>query len=303
MQDVQRSSHSEKPFLMRIIRSVAALAAWSRALHRDGVVIGMVPTMGALHAGHRSLIRKARLSCDAVVVSLFVNPRQFGRGEDFSQYPKRFRSDAALCRLEGVDVLFVPSLASMYPPGFQTSIEVRDLTQRWEGKIRPLHFEGVATVLTKLLSLARPQFAFFGQKDFQQVALVRQLVDDLNLGVQIILCSTMRERDGLALSSRNEYLDPAQRRAAPVLYAALQAGRAAVLDGIRSAAKIRRVMLEAISAQPLARVEYLAVCDSRTLEPLARVTDRAVLLGAIRLGHTRLLDNLLVRSPRRRTRD
>lgn len=287
---------------MRIIRSVATLAAWSRTLHRDGVVIGMVPTMGALHAGHRSLIRRARLSCDAVVVSLFVNPRQFGRGEDFSRYPTRFRSDAALCRREGVDVLFAPLLASIYPPGFQTSVEVRSLSQRWEGKVRTHHFEGVATVLTKLLSLARPQLAFFGQKDFQQAALVRRLVEDLNLGVRIVLCSTVRERDGLALSSRNQYLAPAQRRAAPVLYAALRAGQAAVRAGIRSAARIRRVMFDAISAQPLPRVEYLAVCDPRTLEPLNRVTDRALLLGAIRLGRTRLIDNLLVRSPQRRTR-
>ncbi len=287
---------------MRIIRSVATLAAWSRALHRDGVVIGMVPTMGALHAGHRSLIRRARLSCDAVVVSLFVNPRQFGRGEDFSRYPKRFRSDAALCRQEGVDVLFVPSRAGMYPPGFQTSVEVRNLSQRWEGKFRPHHFEGVATILTKLLSLARPQLAFFGQKDFQQVVLVRRLVEDLNLGVRIVLCSTMRERDGLALSSRNQYLAPAQRRAAPVLYAALRAGRTAVQAGIRSAARVRQVMFDATLVQPPARVEYLAVCDPLTLEPLNRVTDRALLLGAIRLGRTRLIDNLLVRSPQRRTR-
>ena len=302
MQDVQRSSLGEEPGLMQTIRSVATLAAWSRRLHRDGVVIGMVPTMGALHAGHRSLIRRARLSCDAVVVSLFVNPRQFGRGEDFSRYPKRFRSDTALCRREGVDVLFVPSLGSMYPPGFQTSVEVRTLSQRWEGKFRPHHFEGVATVLTKLLSLARPQLAFFGQKDFQQAVLVRQLVEDLNLGIRIVLCPTVRDQDGLALSSRNEYLAPAQRRAAPALYTALQAGRAAVLAGNRSAARIRRVMLNAISAQPLTRVEYLAVCNPQTLEPLKHVIDRTLLLGAIRLGRIRLIDNLLVRSPRRGTR-
>ena len=287
---------------MRTVRSIAILAAWSRALHREGVVIGIVPTMGALHAGHRSLIRRARLSCDAVVVSLFVNPRQFGRGEDFSRYPKRFRSDVALCRQEGVDVLFAPSLANMYPPGFQTSVEVRTLSQRWEGQVRPRHFEGVATVLTKLLSLTRPHLAFFGQKDFQQSALVRRLVEDLNLGVHVVVSPTVREPDGLALSSRNGYLTPEQRRAAPVLYAALRTGRAAVLSGIRSAARIRRVMLNTISAQPLVRVEYLAVCDLRTLEPLNHVTDRALLLGAIKLGHTRLIDNLLVKSPQRRTR-
>lgn len=280
---------------MRIIRSSRTLSAWSRHLHREGVVIGLVPTMGALHAGHRALIRRARLSCDAVVVSLFVNPRQFGLGEDFSRYPRRLRSDAAVCQEEGVDVLFVPTRGEMYPPGFGTSVAVQRLSRRWEGERRPGHFEGVATVVTKLCGLVRPHVAFFGRKDFQQAALVRRLVEDLNLGARVVVCPTVRDKNGLALSSRNQYLTPAQRRAGPVLYAALRAGHAAVRAGVRSASRIRRVMRDTIATEPLARVEYLSVCDPDTLEPRSRITGDAVLLGAIRLGRVRLIDNLLVK--------
>jgi pantoate--beta-alanine ligase len=280
---------------MRTIRSVPAMAAWSAALQREGVTIGLVPTMGALHAGHQSLIRKARLSCDAVVVSLFVNPRQFGPGEDLSRYPRPFQGDAALCRAEGVDVLFAPSRQAIYPPGFQTSVVVRELTRRWEGAHRPGHFEGVTTVLTKLLSIVRPSVAFFGLKDLQQSLVVRRLVEDLNLGVRLVVCPIVREPDGLALSSRNRLLTPAQRRAAPVLHEALQAGRTAILRGVRFGSLISRAMKNVIATEPLMKVDYLTVCDPETLEPLARVTKTAVLLGAVRLGRIRLIDNLLVR--------
>ncbi|MGH7429555.1 MAG: pantoate--beta-alanine ligase [Candidatus Methylomirabilaceae bacterium] len=280
---------------MRILRTVRSMTAWSASLHREGVMIGLVPTMGALHAGHRALIRKARLSCDALVVSLFVNPRQFGLREDFSRYPRRLRSDAQLCRAEGVDVLFVPTGEEMYPRGFATSVAVQSLSRRWEGTWRPGHFEGVATIVTKLCSLVRPQVTLFGQKDFQQSVLVRRTIQDLNLGARVVVCPTVRDDDGLALSSRNQSLTPAQRRAAPVLYAGLQAGLAAVRAGVRSASRITRIMRDRIATEPLARVEYLSVCDPRTLEPLSRVTRDAVLLGAIRLGRVRLIDNLLVR--------
>ncbi len=285
---------------MRTIRSLPQLAEWRDTLRREGVTIGLVPTMGALHSGHRSLIRAARLSCDAVVVSLFVNPRQFGRGEDLSRYPRRFRTDAALCRQEGVDVLFAPTRASMYPADFRTRVTVPELSHRWEGKFRPTHFEGVATVVTKLISLVRPDRAYVGQKDFQQALLVKRLVADLHLGARVIVCPTLRDLDGLAVSSRNEYLSPRQRRAAPVLHAALQAGWRAVRRGVRLAAHIRRDMLRGIQTQPLARVDYLAVCDPATLEPVTRVPDQVLLLGAIRIGRVRLLDNLMVRSGRRR---
>ncbi|MER3425033.1 MAG: pantoate--beta-alanine ligase [Nitrospiraceae bacterium] len=276
---------------MRIVRSAQSMTAWSQALHREGPAIGLVPTMGALHDGHRALIRAARLSCDAVVVSLFVNPLQFGRGEDLSRYPRQFRS-------EGADVLFAPTRKEMYPPGFQTSVIVQQLSRRWEGEHRPSHFEGVATVVTKLLSLIRPDKAFFGQKDFQQAALVRRLVKDLNLGAEVVILPTVREPDGLAKSSRNVYLTAKQRRAAPVLFAALQAGEAAIKSGMTSAARVQRVMQDRIATEPLARVDYLAVCDSETLAPLPRIAGKTVLLGAIRIGRVRLIDNLLVRAPR-----
>ncbi|MBM4123641.1 MAG: pantoate--beta-alanine ligase [Nitrospira sp.] len=280
---------------MRIIRSATAMTAWSRKLQREGVVIGLVPTMGALHDGHRSLIRKARLSCDAVVVSLFVNPAQFGPKEDFARYPRPFKADAALCREEGVDVLFAPSHEAVYPPGFQTTVSAGALARRWEGARRPGHFDGVATVVAKLFGLVTPQVAFFGQKDFQQSVLVQRLVEDLNLGVRVVVCPTVRGEDGLALSSRNRYLTPAQRRSAPVLHEALQAGRTAILRGIRFGAQIDRAMQKVIQTDPKLRLDYLAVCDPETLEPLPRVTKTAVLLGAVRLGRLRLIDNLIVR--------
>ena len=279
---------------MRLVRSTRAMETWSRALQREGLVIGLVPTMGALHEGHRALIRRARLSCDAVVVSLFVNPRQFGAGEDLARYPRRLRQDAALCRDAGADVLFAPSVAAIYPAGYQTSVSVPSLARRWEGAARPRHFEGVATVITKLFSLIRPERAFFGRKDFQQAAIVRRLAADLNLGVRIVVCPTVREADGLALSSRNGYLTPEQRRAAPVLYRALRAGEAAIRGGTTSAARVRAAMRRIVAGEPLAREEYLAVCDAQTLEPLRRVRGRVVLLGAVRLGGVRLIDNLLV---------
>lgn len=279
---------------MQTIRTAKAMAAWAAAHHREGVTIGLVPTMGALHAGHRALIRAARLSCDAVVVSLFVNPSQFGPKEDFSRYPKKPRADTLLCTKEGVDVLFAPPVDEIYPDGFQATVSIPKLARRWEGEQRPGHFDGVATVVTKLLTLVRPTAAFFGQKDFQQAALIRRLVEDLNLGARVVVYPTVREADGLALSSRNEYLTPAQRRAAPVLFQALKAGRTAIRDGVLSGSKIRQIMRTALSAEPRARLDYLAVCDPDTLEPLTRIRDRAVLLGAVRIGKIRLIDNLLV---------
>lgn len=283
--------------LMRVIRSVPAMTAWTGGLRREGVGIGFVPTMGALHEGHRSLIRKARLACDALVVSLFVNPRQFGPGEDYAAYPRTFTEDAALCRREGVDVLFAPTAAAMYPSGAHVSVTVGSPAQRWEGTIRPGHFDGVATVVTKLFAIVRPDRAYFGQKDFQQSVIVRRLAEDLNLGVKILVCPTVREADGLAMSSRNRYLTPGQRLVAPVLYEALQAGRTAVLRGVRFGAPVACAMQRVVEQEPGVTADYLAVCDPQTLEPLPRITKTTVLLGAIRIGRVRLIDNLLVQVP------
>ena len=280
---------------MRIIRSVSAMSAYSCALHREGVRIGFVPTMGALHEGHRALIRTARLRCDAVIVSIFVNPAQFGPHEDFLRYPRQLKQDAAMCREEDVDVLFAPSQEGMYRPGFQTGVAVHRVSQCWEGAHRPTHFGGVATVVTKLLNIVRPDTAFFGQKDYQQVVVVRQLAADLNVGTTIVPCPTVREPDGLAMSSRNVYLTSAQRRAAPILYEALQAGERAVRDGLTDASRIRRRMLMKLATEPMIQVDYVSVCDPDSMGSLTRITGTVVLLGAIRLGPVRLIDNLLVR--------
>jgi pantoate--beta-alanine ligase len=288
---------------MRIIRSVSAMNAYSRALHREGVCIGFVPTMGALHEGHRALIRTARLRCDAVIVSLFVNPTQFGPHEDFLRYPRQFKQDAGMCREEDVDVLFAPSQEGMYRPGFQTGVAVHRVPQRWEGARRPSHFGGVATVVTKLLNIVRPDTAFFGQKDYQQVVVVRQLAADLNVGTTIVQCPTIREPDGLAMSSRNVYLTSAQRRAAPILYEALQDGEGAIREGVTNATRIRRRMLLKFATEPLVQVEYVSVCDPDSLEPLSRISGSVVLLGAIRLGPVRLIDNVLVKKKKEQHRN
>lgn len=276
---------------------MAAMARWGRGLRRDGVCIGLVPTMGALHAGHRSLIRKARLSCDAVVVSLFVNPAQFGPHEDFAGYPRPFSKDRALCEAEGVDVLFSPAVEAMYPTNFQTTVTVPDLARRWEGAARPQHFQGVATVVTKLFNAVTPDAAFFGQKDYQQAVLIRQMAQDLNFGVRVVMLATVREPDGLALSSRNIYLKPNERRAAPALYRALHAGAQAVRHGTRSARSVERVMQRTLALEPAVRLDYLAVCDARTLAPITQLRGPLVLLGAVRLGPVRLIDNMLVNAP------
>jgi len=278
---------------MKIIRTPRSMTAWSEGLRREGVTIGFVPTMGALHDGHRSLIRAARLQCDALVVSIFVNPTQFAPTEDLTKYPRPIAKDRALCRAEGVDICYEPTARAMYPEGFQTTVTVPALARRWEGEARPHHFAGVATVVTKLFGMVQPHLALFGQKDYQQAALVRQLVSDLNLGVAILVRPTVRERDGLAMSSRNVYLSANERLMAPLLFQALQAGRQMIVSGKSDVAAIERTMRQTIEREPTIHVEYLAVCDPASLEPLPAITTRAVLLGAIRIGSIRLIDNVL----------
>lgn len=287
---------------MKILRSPKAMMAWSHRLRREGVTIGFVPTMGALHDGHRALIRAARLKCDALVVSIFVNPTQFGPTEDLSKYPRPITKDRALCRQEGVDICFEPGAAAMYPAGFQTTVTVPEIARRWEGAVRPHHFAGVATIVTKLFGMVRPDVALFGQKDFQQAALVRRLIDDLNLGITLIVHPTVREQDGLAMSSRNVYLSAEQRAMAPVLYQSLQAGVAAIRKGVKDGARIQSRMTETLREHSDAAIDYLAVCDPQTLEPLTAVSPQAVLLGAIRIGTVRLIDNVLASVPAKNTR-
>lgn len=284
---------------MKIIRSPTAMADWREGLMRKGVKIGLVPTMGALHGGHRELIRAARLRCDALVVSIFVNPTQFGPQEDLAKYPRAISQDRTLCRTEGVDVCFEPNVKSMYPSGFQTMVTLPTIARRWEGEVRPHHFSGVATVVTKLFTIVRPRIAHFGQKDFQQSALVRQLVNDLNLGVEITVHPTVREQDGLAMSSRNVYLTPEERTRAAILYTSLRAGADTIRKGVTDGETVQSVMVQTLQKEPGLSVDYLAICDPNTLEPLSTVTSRVVLLGAVRVGSVRLIDNILVTPPRR----
>ena len=282
---------------MQRLQSTKSIAAWAHGLHREGVMIGLVPTMGALHAGHRSLIRAARLSCDAVAVSIFVNPMQFGPLEDLDRYPRTLTRDLRLCEQEGTDVVFAPRAGQMYPPAFETVVSVQRLTRRFEGVSRPGHFGGVTTVVSKLLNLIRPEKAFFGEKDYQQAVVVARLVRDLNWPTAIVVCPTVRDADGVALSSRNGFLSPAERKAATVLYRALSAARTEIRRGERSVKKVRAAMTRLIWAEPLARLDYAAVVHPSTLDELRVVRGRVVLLLAVWIGKTRLLDNLAVTAP------
>jgi pantoate--beta-alanine ligase len=283
---------------MRTIHSPSAMTAWSQRLRREGVVIGFVPTMGALHEGHRALLRAARLKCDALVVSMFVNPIQFAPSEDLATYPRHLSQDRTICREEDVDVCFEPTPAAMYPKGFQTVVTVPSVARRWEGETRPHHFGGVATVVTKLFGVVRPDVVWFGQKDFQQCAVVRQLVKDLNFNIRLIVRPTVRERDGLAMSSRNVFLSTEERRLAPMLYQALLAAQRAIETGVADPKTVQAMMRNVLEAQPAIRIDYLAICDPDTLEPLDRIDRQAVILGAIRLGSVRLIDNVLTRRTR-----
>jgi len=250
--------------------------------------------MGALHEGHLSLIRQARKHCSIVVVSIFVNPLQFGPAEDLSRYPRNLKADQQLCREAGVDLFFVPSGEVFYPKDFQTTVTVNRLSEHWEGEARPTHFEGVTTAVTKLLCLVRPHRAYFGQKDYQQLLVVKQLVQDLNIDTKIVHCPTIRESDGLALSSRNRYLSESQRRQAASISAALRQGVKSIQLGKRHVPTIQREMKKILGKSKGIAIEYLAVCDAQNLEPLTVAKGSLVLLAAVRLGQVRLIDNMCI---------
>jgi pantoate--beta-alanine ligase len=255
---------------------------------------GLVPTMGALHDGHLSLVRRAKAECAHVGVSIFVNPTQFGPGEDSSKYPRDLDRDLKLLERLGVDVVWTPAPEVVYPPGFQTWVTVEQVSAPLEGKHRPGHFRGVATVVAKLFNAFTPDKAYFGQKDAQQVVVIKQMVRDLNFPLEIVVCPIVREPDGLAMSSRNVYLNPEERRAATVLYRALSAAKAKYDAGERDAEMLRAAMSSTLAAEPLAREEYVSAADPDTLAELERI-DKGVLLSmAVRLGKTRLIDNMLL---------
>jgi len=258
--------------------------------------VGLVPTMGYLHEGHLSLVRRAREECDHVVVSIFVNPTQFGPKEDLSKYPRDLDRDLSLLEPLGVDLVWMPTAEIMYPPGYQTWVEVEGITQPLEGSMRPGHFRGVTTVVAKLFNAVQPDNAYFGQKDAQQATVIRQMTRDLNFPLEIVVCPIVREPDGLAMSSRNVYLDPEQRRAATVLSRSLRAAQEAYEQGERDAEKLRGKMKEVLAGEPLAQVQYVSCADYDTLEELETVTGKALLSMAVFMGKTRLIDNIVLES-------
>jgi len=279
---------------VRVITTVAEMRRARQEMASPPWRVGLVPTMGALHEGHLSLVRRARADDDTVVVSIFVNPTQFGPSEDFAHYPRDADRDLALLRDLGADVVFVPPLEEVYPQGFDTHVEVEKLTQRLEGMSRPGHLRGVATVVTKLFNIVQPHRAYFGQKDAQQLAVIRRLTRDLDLPVEVVGLPTVREPDGLAMSSRNAYLSPEERRAAPVLHRSLEAAQELWRSGVRDASLIRRRMNEVLAAEPLAHVDYVSVADVETLEELETVNRPVLVSLAVHIGKTRLIDNILL---------
>jgi len=256
--------------------------------------VGFVPTMGYLHAGHLSLVSQARRENVSVVVSIFVNPTQFGPQDDFTRYPRDTESDLSLLEKEKVDIVFMPSAEEMYPPRGSSWVEVSGVTEPLEGTFRPGHFRGVTTVVAKLFNIVEPQKAYFGQKDAQQAMVIRKMVADLNMNLEVITLPTVREPDGLAMSSRNTYLDPKQRQAATVLYKALTLARELYASGEKDASKVRSSMSKLIRQEPLASIDYLSVADSVTLEELERVKPLSLVSMAVKIGGTRLIDNIIL---------
>jgi pantoate--beta-alanine ligase len=256
--------------------------------------VGLVPTMGYLHEGHLSLVRRAREECDHVAVSIFVNPTQFGPKEDLSKYPRDIDRDLSLLDPLGVDLVWMPTPEIMYPPGFQTWVDVETITHPLEGSMRPGHFRGVTTVVAKLFNAVQPHKAYFGQKDAQQAAVIRQMTRDLSYPIEIVVCPIVREPDGLAMSSRNVYLDPEQRKAATVLSRALRTAKEAYENGERDAEKLRQVMKDVLAREPLAQMQYVSCADYDTLEELDTVTGKALLSMAVFVGKTRLIDNVVL---------
>jgi pantoate--beta-alanine ligase len=281
---------------MQILRTVSQLRNWSRSERKNGKTVGLVPTMGALHAGHASLIRAAADSCSAVAVTIFVNPTQFGPNEDYSRYPRSFEADCALAKANGAAVIFAPSVEELYPAGAATFVEVEGLSSRLDGHSRPGHFRGVATVVTKLLTAAEPDRTFFGQKDAAQVAVLRRMVADLRIGTEIVVCPIVREPDGLALSSRNAYLGSAERLQALVLGRSIRKVESLFAAGQRNAAELIAAARETLAAEHAVRIDYVELVDWSTLEPLETAAPGSLFAVAAFVGSTRLIDNTILSS-------
>jgi pantoate--beta-alanine ligase len=279
---------------MQIITKISEMQTRAESLRNQGRTIGFVPTMGFLHDGHLSLMRRARQACDIVVVSIFVNPTQFGPQEDLDRYPRDEAGDRKKCEGEGVDVLFMPVAEEMYPEKPSVFISVEGISEELEGAIRPGHYRGVATVVAKLFNIVKPHKAFFGQKDYQQCAVIKGMVKGLNLDVEIVVLPTVREPDGLAMSSRNSFLAAVERRKATVLYRALLTGEELIRSGAREPDKVRQTMRAVLLAEQGVEIDYAEIADIDTLAPLEMMRDRMALLVAVRIGTTRLIDNVVI---------
>ncbi len=279
---------------MVIIRTIKKLRLVLSGYRHKSLTIGFVPTMGALHHGHLSLIKACRRENKIVVVSIFVNPTQFGPGEDFKKYPRTLKQDAALCKKEGVDIIFYPASGEMFSGGYKTFVTVEGLSQELCGLFRPGHFRGVATVVAKLFNIVQPDIAYFGQKDVQQASIIRRMARDLSMPIKIKVMPTVREIDGLAMSSRNIYLNPGERKDALVLSRSLLLAKRLVKDGVKDAAEITGKMREMILRVPRAKIDYIAVVDQEHLIPLKKISGRSLIALAVRIGKTRLIDNVVV---------
>jgi pantoate--beta-alanine ligase len=279
---------------MRLIRTIRAMQRYSEAHKRKAKLIGFVPTMGYLHEGHLSLMRAARRDCDVSAISIFVNPTQFGPKEDFKKYPRDLKRDMRLAESVGVDVVFYPSVKEMYPEGFVTYVNVEGLSEGMCGTSRPGHFRGVATVVTKLFNAVQPDVVYFGQKDAQQAIIIKQLVRDLNMPIKVKILPIIREKDGLAMSSRNRYLSPKERIDALVLSQSLKKAREMVKSGIRSSGEIIRTVREIIRVKKNAKIDYIACVDAINLRPVSKIKGRVLIALAVWIGKTRLIDNIIV---------
>jgi pantoate--beta-alanine ligase len=268
---------------------------FARKQRAENRIVGLVPTMGALHAGHVSLIKRARAECSSVVASIFVNPTQFSPSEDFAKYPRNLQGDTQKLADAGIDALFLPEAKEIYPSNYSTYVTVEGLSDRLEGRLRPGHFRGVATVVMKLLQIAQPHFAYFGRKDAQQAAIISRMAVDLNLDSEIAVCPIVREADGLAMSSRNIYLNADDRSAATILHRALHLAQKSLENGVRDSASLQSTMHRVLASEPRAKVDYAEIVDAQTFEPVATVSRDAYVLLAARFGNTRLLDNMLVK--------
>lgn len=279
---------------MQVYRSVRSLAKKVSEIKKRKKTIGLVPTMGFLHEGHASLIRKARKDTDCVIVSIFINPAQFGPGEDFKKYPRNLKKDLDLCEKEGADIIFVPEAREMYPDGYSTYVNVEGITEKLCGASRPGHFRGVTTVITKLFNITMPDIAYFGQKDCQQAIVIKKMALDLNMDVDIKVMPVVREKDGLAMSSRNVYLSEDERVQAASLYKALRLAKRLFNQGERNSGKIISKMKQVISKEPAAKIDYIAIADTKELKAIKKISGGALVAVAVRVGNTRLIDNVIL---------